>query len=124
MRPIEQAQQTAEQREKQQKLQDEQEALPDVRAKPVKVKDVAKVQEVLAPTTVTQIEGTPSVTITATPDASDLGALTATIQSRLDSITDLPPGVTVTLGGCRRESAGGVQPARVWPCWWRSHWSS
>jgi multidrug efflux pump subunit AcrB len=94
-----QAQQTAEQRAKQEKLQDEQEALPDVRAKPVKVKDVAKVQEVLAPTTVTQIEGTPSVTITATPEASDLGALTATIQSRLDSITDLPPGVTATLGG-------------------------
>jgi multidrug efflux pump subunit AcrB len=95
----EQAQQTAEQRAKQQKLQDEQEALPDVRAKPVKVKDVAKVQEVLAPTTVTQIEGTPSVTITATPEASDLGALTATIQSRLDAINDLPPGVTATLGG-------------------------
>jgi len=95
----EQAQQAAEQREKQQELQDEQEALADVRAKPVKVKDVAKVQEVLAPTTVTQIEGTPSVTITATPEASDLGALTATIQSRLDAITDLPSGVTATLGG-------------------------
>ena len=51
-----QEQQTAEQRAKQEKLQDEQEALDDVRAKPVKVKDVAKVQEVLAPTTVTQIE--------------------------------------------------------------------
>ncbi len=95
----EQAQQTTEQRKKQQKLQDEQEALPDVRAKPVKVRDVAKVREVLAPTTVTQIEGTPSVTISATPDASDLGALSATIQSRLDAITDLPPGVTATLGG-------------------------
>jgi multidrug efflux pump subunit AcrB len=53
----------------------------------------------MAPTTVTQIEGTPSVTITATPAASDLGALTATIQSKLDSMTDLPPGVTATLGG-------------------------
>jgi multidrug efflux pump subunit AcrB len=95
----EQAQQTTEQRAKQQKLQDEQEALPDVRAKPVKVKDIAKVSEVMAPTTVTQIEGTPSVTITATPDAGDLGALSATIQNRLDSITDLPPGVTATLGG-------------------------
>lgn len=95
----EQAQEAAEQREKQQELQDEQEALADVRAKPVKVKDVAKVQEVLAPTTVTQIEGTPSVTITATPEASDLGALTATIQSRLDAITELPPGVSATLGG-------------------------
>jgi multidrug efflux pump subunit AcrB len=95
----EQARKAEEQRQKQQKLQDQQEALADVRAKPVKVKDVAKVQAVLAPTTVTQIEGTPSVTITATPEAADLGALTATIQSRLDAITDLPPGVTATLGG-------------------------
>ena len=95
----EQAREAEEQREKQEKLQDEQEALADVRAKPVKVKDVAKVQEVLAPTTVTQIEGTPSVTITATPEAADLGALTATIQGNLDAITDLPPGVTSTLGG-------------------------
>jgi HAE1 family hydrophobic/amphiphilic exporter-1 len=94
-----QTQQTAEQRAKQEKLQDEQEALDDVRAMPVKVKDVAKVGEVMAPTTVTQIEGTPSVTITTTPEAGDLGALSATIQSRLDSITDLPPGVTATLGG-------------------------
>jgi multidrug efflux pump subunit AcrB len=99
----EQAGQAAEQRKKQQKLQDEQEALSDVRAKPVKVSDVAKVQEVLAPTTVTQIEGTPSVTVTATPEASDLGALTATIQSRLDAMTDLPPGVTATLGGAAQD---------------------
>jgi multidrug efflux pump subunit AcrB len=99
----EQAEQAAEQRKKQQKLQDEQEALSDVRAKPVKVSDVAKVQEVLAPTTVTQIEGTPSITVTASPEASDLGALTATIQSRLDAMTDLPPGVTATLGGAAQD---------------------
>ncbi len=98
-----QAQQTKEQRAKQEKLQDEQEALDDVRAKAVKVKNVAKVQEVLAPTTVTQIEGTPSVTISATPDVNDLGALTATIQSRLDALTDLPPGVTATLGGSAQD---------------------
>jgi len=99
----EQAEQAAEQRKKQQKLQDEQEGLSDVRAKPVKVSDVAKVQEVLAPTTVTQIEGTPSVTVTATPEARDLGALTTTIQSRLDAMTDLPPGVTATLGGAAQD---------------------
>jgi multidrug efflux pump subunit AcrB len=98
-----QAQQTKEQRAKQKKLQDEQEALSDVRAKAVKVKNVAKVQEVLAPTTVTQIEGTPSVTINATPDVNDLGALTTTIQSRLDALTDLPPGVTATLGGAAQD---------------------
>jgi HAE1 family hydrophobic/amphiphilic exporter-1 len=98
-----QAQQTAEQRAEQKKLQDEQDALSDVRAKAVKVKNVAKVQEVLAPTTVTQIEGTPSVTINATPDVNDLGALTTTIQSRLDALTDLPPGVTATLGGAAQD---------------------
>jgi multidrug efflux pump subunit AcrB len=98
-----QAQQTAEQRAKQKKLQDEQDALSDVRAKAVKVKNIAKVQEVLAPTTVTQIEGTPSVTINATPDVNDLGALTTTIQSRLDALTDLPPGVTATLGGAAQD---------------------
>jgi multidrug efflux pump subunit AcrB len=99
----EQAREAEEQRRKQEQLQDEQEALADVRAKPVKVKDVAKVQEVLAPTTVTQIEGTPSVTITATPEAADLGALTATIQSRLDVMTGLPPGVTAILGGAAED---------------------
>jgi multidrug efflux pump subunit AcrB len=99
----EQAREAEEQRQKQEQLQDEQEALADVRAKPVKVKDVAKVQEVLAPTTVTQIEGTPSVTITATPEAADLGALTATIQGRLDVMTGLPPGVTATLGGAAED---------------------
>ncbi len=119
----EQAREAEEQREKQEKLQDEQEALADVRAKPVKVKDVAKVQAVLAPTTVTQIEGTPSVTITATPEAADLGALTATIQSRLDAITDLPPGVTATLGGAA-ETNGRRSTSWAWRCWWRSHWSS
>jgi len=99
----EQASEAEEQRKKQEQLQDEQQALADVRAKPVKVKDVANVQAVLAATTVTQIEGTPSVTITGTPEAADLGALTETIQTRLDSMTDLPPGVTATLGGAAED---------------------
>jgi multidrug efflux pump subunit AcrB len=98
-----QAQETAKQRAKSQALQDEQEALSDVRAKPVRVKDVAKVVEVLAPTTVTQIDGTPSVTITATPDTSDLGALSAAIQNRLDTVSGLPAGITATLGGASQD---------------------
>jgi multidrug efflux pump subunit AcrB len=98
-----QAQETAKQRAKAEALQDEQEALSDVRAKPVRVKDVAKVVEVLAPTTVTQIDGTPSVTITATPDTSDLGALSATLQNRLNTAEDLPAGITATLGGASQD---------------------
>ena len=108
----EQAQQAAEQREKQEKLQDEQEALADVRAKPVKVKNVAKVQAVLAPTTVTQIEGTPSVTIIATPEAADLGALTETIQGSAGCNHGPAARCDCHVGRRGRESAGGVHPAR------------
>lgn len=99
----EQAAKTAEQRRESEELQDEQEALTDVRARPIQVEDVAKVSQVLAPTTVTQIDGAESVTITATPAAGDLGALTTTIQQRLDGLTDLPTGVTATLGGAAQD---------------------
>jgi HAE1 family hydrophobic/amphiphilic exporter-1 len=101
-----QASETATQRAKankladdQKKLAEDQKDLTDVRASAVRVKDVATVKQVLAPTTVTQIDGDPSVTITATPDTSDLGALSATVTTKLASITDLPAGVSAELGG-------------------------
>jgi len=99
----EQAEKSEDQREESQQLADEQEKLTDVRAQPIRVKDVAKVKTVLAPTTVTQIDGVPSVTITATPTGGDLGALTQTIQRRLDAEADLPAGVTATLGGSSQD---------------------
>ena len=101
-----QASETATQRAKANSLSDDQKALAedqknltDVRASAVRVKDVATVKEVLAPTTVTQIGGDPSVTITATPDSSDLGALSKTVTTKLAAITDLPAGVSAELGG-------------------------
>lgn len=100
----EQAGRTVTQRKESNDLQDEQAALADVRAKPIRVRDVAAVREVLAPTTVTQIDGTPSVTITATPpEGGDLGALTKTIQQKLDTSGELPAGVTATLGGASQD---------------------
>ena len=96
---VEQAAKAAEQRETSEELQDEQEALADVRARPLRVKDVAEVTSVLAPTTVTQIDGKPTVTITATPPAGALGAVSDSIQRKLDATRDLPAGVTATLGG-------------------------
>jgi multidrug efflux pump subunit AcrB len=99
----EQAAKSAEQRQESEKLQDEQQALTDVRAQPIRVKDVARVVAVLAPTTVTQIDGTESVTITATPAAGNLGALSQTIQQKLDAASDLPNGVTATLGGASQD---------------------
>jgi len=88
----------------QKKLADEQKGLADVRATPVRVKDVATVKQVLAPTTVTQIKGTPSVTITATPSGSDLGAVTKTVQAHLDTLAEqLPSGISATLGGSAQD---------------------
>lgn len=99
----EQATKSAEQRRETETLQDEQRALEDVRATPIRVRDVAEVSSQSAPTTVTQIDGTPSVTLTATPDTSDLGALTTTIQQRLDAITDLPAGLSAEIGGASQD---------------------
>ena len=105
----EQAQKSKEQRKEQEELADEQKAIADVRAKPIRVKDVAEVKTALAPTTVTQIDGTPSVTITATPEGGDLGALTATIQQRLDTEANQPAGVTATLGGSSQDQEDAFQ---------------
>ncbi len=60
---------------------------------------VATVKLVGAPTTVTQIDGDPSVTITGTPDTTDLGALSAAVTTTIAGIDDLPAGVSAELGG-------------------------
>jgi multidrug efflux pump subunit AcrB len=70
----------------------------DVRADPLTVGDLADVDEVLAPSTVTQIDGIRAVTVSGTPSASDLGELTATVQTALDQL-DVPSGITVEQGG-------------------------
>ena len=63
-------------------LAEEQKDIADVRAKPIQVRDIAEVQQELAPSAVTQIDGIRAVTITATPDSDNLGALTQTVQQR------------------------------------------
>jgi multidrug efflux pump subunit AcrB len=98
----EQATQQSEQTAEQEKLAEEQRKVADVRAAPIRVRDIAAVSEVLAPTTVTQIDGTPTVTVTATPTTNDLGALTAVIEQELAE-QHLPAGVTATLGGASAE---------------------
>ena len=52
--------------------------------------DIAKVSTEQTPSAVTQIDGIRAVTLTATPDVEDLGALTQTVQSRLDGSTCRP----------------------------------
>jgi HAE1 family hydrophobic/amphiphilic exporter-1 len=90
--------------DKQADLADEQKDIADVRAKPIRVRDIAEVRQELAPSAVTQIDGVRAVTLSATPDADDLGALTQTVQTNLDGL-ELPASVDVALGGASDDQA-------------------
>ncbi|GAA1159002.1 efflux RND transporter permease subunit [Ornithinicoccus hortensis] len=65
---------------------------------PVLLGDVADLEEVDQPVRVTRIDGIRAATVTGTPDAADLGAVSADLQERLDGL-DLPDGVQVEIGG-------------------------
>ncbi len=98
-----QVRKSADQRAQQTELSDQQKALADVRATPLTVADLAAVTSVQAPSTVTHIDGTRAVTVSGTPDTSDLGALTKTLQTKIDALDNVPPGVTVALGGASQD---------------------
>ena len=90
--------------EEQQDLADEQSDIADLRARPIQVRDVAKVRAVQEPSTVTQIDGERAVVVTATPEAEDLGAVTASVQQALAGL-ELPVGASAELGGVSEDQA-------------------
>ena len=67
-------------------------------AGPVPLSQVAQVEEVAQPVTITRADGLRSASITATSTASDLGQVTAALQGALDSL-DLPDGVSAEVAG-------------------------
>ncbi|MFC4147040.1 efflux RND transporter permease subunit [Micromonospora mangrovi] len=64
---------------------------------PVKLDDIADVNQVDGPQQVTRIDGERSVSVTGTATGSNLGATTAELQKRLDALD--VPGATFTVGG-------------------------
>ncbi len=90
--------------DRQSELAEEQQDIADIRAGPITVGDIAEVRQELAPSTVTQIDGIRAVTLTATPDTDNLGALTQTVQTQLVGL-DLPAGIEVELGGASEDQA-------------------
>ena len=90
--------------EEQQDLAEQQADIADLRAGPVQVSNVATVSSVLTPSTVTEIDGDRAVTVTATPDTDDLGALTASVQQSLGALV-LPPGTSADIGGASDDQA-------------------
>ncbi|MEV0727309.1 efflux RND transporter permease subunit [Polymorphospora sp. NPDC050346] len=71
---------------------------------PVTLGDLARVEQVEGPLSVTRIDGERSVTVTGTGTGSNLGAITSALNERLDAL-DLPPGASVTVGGVSADQA-------------------
>jgi multidrug efflux pump subunit AcrB len=86
-------------------LADEQADIADIRARPIRVSDLAKVKQQLAPSAVTQIDGTRAVTLTATPQGKDLGTITASVRQEIADLPDVPAGITIELGGASDDQA-------------------
>lgn len=73
-------------------------------AGPVPLTQVARVQEVEVPTSVTRVDGERSATVSVKPSGQDVGALTAALTTEVDGL-DLPPGATVEVGGVAADQA-------------------
>ncbi|WP_402466985.1 efflux RND transporter permease subunit [Isoptericola aurantiacus] len=64
----------------------------------VPLTDVADVEEVQTPTSISRIDGERAATVSITPDAQDLGTLSAEVTTAIDDL-DLPAGAGVDVGG-------------------------
>ncbi|QTX05786.1 efflux RND transporter permease subunit [Agromyces archimandritae] len=67
-------------------------------AGPMRLDELADVEETDGPATITTQQGLRSATVTATPGVDDLGTATAEIQSAVDAAA-LPAGTSASLGG-------------------------
>ncbi|KFG00515.1 hydrogenase expression protein [Streptomyces scabiei] len=72
--------------------------LRDLRLGPVKLRDIADVELVDGPVSMTRIDGQRAATITAKPKGDNTGAVSADLTAKLDAI-DLPEGATAAIGG-------------------------
>ncbi|MER6676871.1 efflux RND transporter permease subunit [Streptomyces sp. NPDC000983] len=72
--------------------------LKALRLGPVKLSDVATVEVVDGPVSMTRIDGQRAATVTAKPTGDNTGAVSADLQSKIDAL-DLPEGATASIGG-------------------------
>ncbi|MET8834282.1 efflux RND transporter permease subunit [Micromonospora sp. NPDC004540] len=74
-----------------------------LRVGPVKLDDIADVNQVEGPQQVTRIDGKRSVSVTGTATGSNLGATTQELQKKLDALD--VPGATFVIGGVSADQA-------------------
>ncbi|WTD02316.1 efflux RND transporter permease subunit [Streptomyces albidoflavus] len=65
---------------------------------PVKLGQIADVELVDGPVSMTRIDGSRAATVTARPTADNTGAVTAELQTKINAL-ELPEGATATIGG-------------------------
>src|SRR6185312_11038951 len=73
-------------------------------AGPVPLTDLATVKETDVPTSISASGGERTAVVSVTPEGDNLGALSGEVAAVLDS-TDLPAGVTASLGGAATQQA-------------------
>ena len=74
----------------------------------VRLDEIASVEEVLKPTSITTQKGNRTAEVQLTPEGDDLGAITVAINERLAEI-ELPLGVEATVGGAAADQAESFQ---------------
>ncbi|MEU2114389.1 efflux RND transporter permease subunit [Streptomyces sp. NPDC016459] len=71
---------------------------------PVKLGDIATVELVPGPVSMTRIDGARAATITAKPVGDNTGAVSSTLQTEIGAL-DLPEGATATIGGVSEDQS-------------------
>ena len=74
----------------------------------IELQEIATIQEVQAPVSITSEKGERVATVALTPDSDDLGAVTREVTAQLEEI-DLPLGATATIGGVSAEQTESFQ---------------
>ncbi|WP_031084611.1 efflux RND transporter permease subunit [Streptomyces sp. NRRL WC-3549] len=69
---------------------------------PVKLGDIADVELVPGPVSMTRIDGQRAATVTAKPTGDNTGAVSVSLQQKIDAL-DLPEGATATIGGVTQD---------------------
>ena len=70
----------------------------------VRLDEIASVEEVLKPTSITSERGNRTARVSLAPEGDDLGAITTAITERFEAI-DLPAGVEASIGGAAADQA-------------------
>ena len=74
----------------------------------IELQEIADINEVQAPVSITSEKGERVATVALTPDTDDLGAVTRDVTAKLAEI-DLPVGATATIGGVSAEQTESFQ---------------